>query len=188
MATAAAADGTILVKKYSNRRLYDTRRSRYITLEDLASLIRDGATVKVVDANKGTDLTRLVLTQVILEEQDRLDLLPVDLLHHIIKVQGTMMQGPFAAFLSMAIKQFLSTGQAWERQVTGMLDGWPMFPGMAGFGGTPSAGPTTDAAPPPAEESPDSSASDDEGGSDEALGQLRTRMDDLLAQLNRTRK
>ncbi|MDP7114655.1 MAG: polyhydroxyalkanoate synthesis regulator DNA-binding domain-containing protein, partial [Myxococcota bacterium] len=91
MVKATAAGGEILIKKYSNRRLYDTRRSRYITLDDLAGMIRDGATVKVVDANKGSDLTRLVLTQVILEEQDRIDLLPVDLLHHIIKVQGTMM-------------------------------------------------------------------------------------------------
>jgi polyhydroxyalkanoate synthesis repressor PhaR len=187
MATATAAGDETLIKKYSNRRLYDTRRSRYITLEDLAGMIRDGATVKVVDANKGSDLTRLVLTQVILEEQDRLDLLPVDLLHHIIKVQGTMMQGPFAAFLSMAIKQFLSTGQAWERQMSGMLDGWPMFPGMPGFGGGTATSPPPAASAPPGPE-PAEEATPDGGGSDEALGQLRSRMDDLLAQLNRTRK
>ena len=187
MAEATAPTGTILIKKYSNRHLYDTNRSRYITLEDLAGMIRDGATIQVVDANKGTDLTRLVLTQVILEEQDRLDLLPVELLHHIIKVQGTMMQGPFAAFLSMAIKQFLSTGQAWERQMTGMLDGWPGFPGMPGFGAAA-------ASPPPARGSADgdgTAAAGEEapdGGSDPALDNLRTRMDDLLSQLNRTKR
>lgn len=184
MAEAAAPQGTILIKKYSNRRLYDTNRSRYITLEDLAGMIGDGATIKVVDANKGTDLTRLVLTQVILEEQDRLDLLPVELLHHIIKVQGTMMQGPFAAFLSMAIKQFLSTGQAWERQMTGMLDGWPSFPGMPGFGAAAASPPPG----PPGQAPEEPEAPSPKGGSDEALGNLRTRMDDLLAQLNRTKR
>ncbi len=172
-----ANEGPILIKKYSNRRLYDTRRSGYITLEDLAGMIRDGATVKVVDAANGNDLTRQVLTQVILDEQDRLDLIPVELLHHIIHVQGTMMQGPFAAFLNTAISQFLASGNVWQQQVDKMMGGW------AGFGGTAAAGKKAE---PPADESPAEPPPEPEApkaGGD--LDELRDRMDALLGRLNK---
>ena len=71
--------------------------------------------------------------------------------------------------------------------MSGMLDGWPMFPGMPGFGGGTATSPPPAASAPPGPE-PAEEATPDGGGSDEALGQLRSRMDDLLAQLNRTRK
>jgi len=170
MEAGTAPEGNeILIKKYSNRRLYDTRQSKYITLEDLAALIRDGATVKVVDAKGGKDLTRVVLTQVILEEQDRLDLFPVELLHHVIKTQGTMLQGPFATFLSMAMKQFLSTGEMWERQVQGLVQG---------MGGGREGRPAAKAADP--EPAPDE---EPVAGRDEDLDAVRNRMKALLGRL-----
>jgi len=58
----------IVIKKYENRRVYDTSKSRYVNLEDLAELIREGADVQVVDAKTGEDLTRVTLTQIILED------------------------------------------------------------------------------------------------------------------------
>ena len=156
----------VIIKKYANRRLYDTQQSKYITLDDLAGKIREGATVKVVDANRGTDLTRQVLTQVILEEQDRLDLLPVEMLHHVIKVQGTVLQGPFASFLTMAMKQFHDTGNLWQRQMDSMFDGWPGWAKTA----PPDPAPAPDPVPPQANQD---------------LGDLRQRMDALLDRLGK---
>ena len=112
---------TLLVKKYANRRLYDTERSHYITLDELANLVRGGRAVRVVDAKSGDDLTRAVLIQVILEEQGRLDMLPVELLQQIIRVQGTVQQGPLASFLSKSYTQYATMGEAWTRQVDQVL-------------------------------------------------------------------
>lgn len=128
-------ESRVTIKKYSNRRLYDTRESRYITLEDLAGIIQQGATVKVVDAGSGQDLTRQVLTQVILEQQDRLDLIPVELLHAVIRSQGTLQQAPFAAFLSAATQQFASAGHLWAQQMASLFGRLPGFPpaGPVGF-------------------------------------------------------
>jgi len=117
-------DGEFLVvKKYSNRRLYDTTRSQHITLEELARLVRGGAVVKVIDATTGADLTRQVLTQAILDQQSPLTLIPVELLHAILKYQGTIYQAAFSSFLGMVMKQFLATGKMWERQIAKMLAG-----------------------------------------------------------------
>ncbi len=95
-----------LIKKYPNRRLYDTVKSTYITLEELADLVRTGEQVEVVGAKSGEDLTRQVLTQVILEEKGRLELIPVEMLHYVIQVQGTNMAGPFDGFLNQIFSQF----------------------------------------------------------------------------------
>ncbi len=105
------------IKKYANRRLYDTDQSRYITLAELAAIVRAGRRVEVVDAKSGDDLTRQVLVQVILDEQERLDLLPIDLLHHVIRVQGTVQAEALSTFLGESLQQFLSVGEAWSRQL-----------------------------------------------------------------------
>ncbi len=178
---AFANSEPLTIKKYANRRLYDTRRSRYITLEDLAQMIRDGVVVEVVDANKGTDLTRQVLTQVILEEQDRLDLIPVEMLHHIIKVQGTMLQGPFASFLSMAMKQFNATGSLFQRQVDAMFDGWP---GQRTE--PPSEHPSVDADETAADSGEQPAVGGAPGQGDD-MHDLRGRMDALLERLGKKR-
>ncbi|MBN1946942.1 MAG: hypothetical protein JW797_14810 [Bradymonadales bacterium] len=147
--STGAGDGPVLIKKYSNRRLYDTRQSRYITLGELAGIVASGSPVKVVDAASGEDLTRQVLVQVILEQQDRLDLLPVELLHAVIRIQGTFQQAPFAAFLAAATQQFLSAGSMWARQMANLVGGVPGmgtgvfsgFPGGGGMGGFPGFAP-----------------------------------------------
>lgn len=79
-----AAD-TIVIKKYANRRLYDTSASRYINLEDIGVLVRNGKAVQVVDANSGEDLTRVTLTQVIVEDAKGQPAgLPLELLRQLI--------------------------------------------------------------------------------------------------------
>lgn len=75
----------VVVKKYENRRLYDTGASRYVNLDDVARMVRDGVEVQVVDARSGEDLTRVILTQVIMEDaKGRESGLPLDLLRKLI--------------------------------------------------------------------------------------------------------
>src|SRR5438552_2745828 len=76
----------VLIKKYGNRRLYDTEASRYITLDDLAARVRSGSEVRVVDAKSNEDLTQATLTQLIMENRGASQLLPVSLLHQLIRL------------------------------------------------------------------------------------------------------
>ena len=79
----------VVIKKYENRRLYDTTNSRYVNLEDIAEMVRAGTDVQVVDANSGEDLTRLVLTQIIVEHAKEPDsAYPVDFLRQMIMASG----------------------------------------------------------------------------------------------------
>lgn len=78
-------NSTVVIRKYGNRRLYDTSASRYVNLEDVAALLRAGATVEVVDAKTGEDLTRVILTQIIVEDaKDQPAGLPLELLRQLI--------------------------------------------------------------------------------------------------------
>lgn len=76
----------MLVKKYGNRRLYDTEASRYITLEELSARIREGDDVDVIDAKTGQDLTQVTLAQIILESRGGAKLLPVPLLKQLVRM------------------------------------------------------------------------------------------------------
>src|SRR5690606_6109720 len=83
----------IIVKKYANRRLYNTETSSYITLETLAQMVRQGRDFKVVDAKTGDDITRTVLTQIIVEEEAQgKNMLPVSFLRELIAMYGDNMQ------------------------------------------------------------------------------------------------
>ncbi|MGH7480191.1 MAG: polyhydroxyalkanoate synthesis regulator DNA-binding domain-containing protein, partial [Candidatus Methylomirabilales bacterium] len=89
----------VLIKKYSNRKLYDLNRSRYVTLEEIAEMIRQGRQVRIVDADSQEDLTNVTLVQILLEEEKRRNLLPVAFLHRLIKY-GEMYQDVFRQYLS----------------------------------------------------------------------------------------
>jgi polyhydroxyalkanoate synthesis repressor PhaR len=79
------AGSTVTIKKYGDRRLYDTNAKRYVKLEDVARMIREGIDVEVVDARTGKDLTRVILTQIVMEEaRDREGGLPMQLLHQLV--------------------------------------------------------------------------------------------------------
>lgn len=77
-----------IIKKYSNRRLYDTTQSAYVNLDDVAGLVRGGEELKVLDVKTGEDLTRSVLLQVLLEQEGGGELFPVGLLHRMIRFGG----------------------------------------------------------------------------------------------------
>ncbi len=104
---------TILVKKYSDRRLYDSSARRYVNLEELARLIRGGAEVRVVDARSGKDLTRVVLTQIIMEEnRDTEAGLPVKLLERLVVASDRATHDFLAWYLDTAFELYKKAGTA----------------------------------------------------------------------------
>ncbi len=109
---------TILIKKYGNRRLYDTSSSRYVNLEDLAAHIRAGRELKVVDAKTGQDLTRVVLTQIITEDaKDKPTGLPLELLRQLIIASDEVRQ----EFLMWYLKSAFDTYQKLQDTVQNRL-------------------------------------------------------------------
>ncbi|QDP18907.1 polyhydroxyalkanoate synthesis repressor PhaR [Sphingomonas xanthus] len=123
---AKAAD-KVTIKKYANRRLYDTESSSYITLDRLAAMIREGRDFEVVDAKSGEDITHQVLTQIIVDEEARgSTLLPVNFLRQLIGLYGGQMQGAVPPYLEAAMDAF----QKQSATMTGAF-GPNMFADMA---------------------------------------------------------
>jgi polyhydroxyalkanoate synthesis repressor PhaR len=102
----------ILIKKYSNRRLYDTEESRYITLGELADKIKDGALVRVEGAETREDLTQATLAQIILESRGAARLLPVALLTQLIRMGDDALAEFLGSYLSTALELYLQAKQA----------------------------------------------------------------------------
>lgn len=97
----------IIIKKYANRRLYDTSTSQYVTLDYLRDLVKKGTEFQVVDAKSGDDLTRGVLAQIIFEEESRgANLLPVDFLRQLIGFYGDSLQSVVPGYLQMSMNSF----------------------------------------------------------------------------------
>lgn len=97
----------ITIKKYSNRRLYDTSQSRYITLEELAEKIKGGEDVQVIDAKSGNDLTQGTLTQIIMESRGAAKLLPVPLLTQLIRMENEALVEFFGKYMGAALNLYL---------------------------------------------------------------------------------
>ena len=109
----AKSDGKVTIKKYANRRLYDTESSAYITLDRLAQMVREGREFEVVDAKTGEDITRQVLTQIIVDEEARgSTMLPVNFLKQLIGLYGNSMQAVVPQYLEAAMDAFKRNQQA----------------------------------------------------------------------------
>ncbi len=106
--------GDVTIKKYSNRRLYDTSDSHYVTLEELAQKIRSGVDVRVVDAKTGDDLTQATLAQIILESRRAGRLLPVPLLLQLIRMGDDALSEFFSSYMSWALDVYLQARQGAE--------------------------------------------------------------------------
>lgn len=110
-------DKPIRLKKYSNRRLYNTESSAYVTLSEVADMIKQGRTVEVVDARTGADATAYTLTQILLEEaKSRNFLLPVPLLHLMIRFGETLLSEFFETYLQQMIEGYISYKAAFDEQ------------------------------------------------------------------------
>ncbi|HOD36607.1 MAG TPA: polyhydroxyalkanoate synthesis regulator DNA-binding domain-containing protein [Syntrophales bacterium] len=113
----------ILLKKYANRRLYDTEKNTYITLGQVADMIREGRQVKVEDAKTHEDVTAYILTQVVLEEaKSKNILLPVPLLHLFIQYGDTVLSEFFDKYLQQIIRNYLSYKTSVDSQFSKWLD------------------------------------------------------------------
>ena len=101
-------DNTLLLKKYTNRRLYETEKSIYVTLDYVTDIIRHGRKIKVVDAKTGEDVTSAILTQIVFEEaRKKKYLLPTPLLYLIIQYGENVLTDFFEKYLEQTIKNYL---------------------------------------------------------------------------------
>ncbi len=187
-AEAAEAPGAkVVIKKYANRRLYNTASSTYVTLDHLADMVRQGTDFVVYDAKTNDDITRQVLTQIIFEEESRgQNLLPVQFLRQLIRLYGDQMQSFVPSYLEASLDAFARQQERlaaefgkvggvapganlWEEQVRANL---ALFDrAMKIF--TPYGYRTPEPEPPPVPASP---PADD-------LSDLKRRMEEMQAQL-----
>ena len=185
----SGAGETVVIKKYANRRLYNTATSAYVTLEDLARMVREGTEFVVYDAKTNDDLTRQILTQIIFEEESRGEaLLPVQFLRQLIGFYGGQMQGVLPSYLEMSLDAFTRQQEQMRGQFSktfgaapgaGLLDeavkrNMAMFAeAMKMWPGFNAAGAGRPAAAPPPEQAAD------------PLDEMRRQMDEMRAQLDR---
>ncbi len=186
----------VVIKKYANRRLYNTASSAYVTLDDLARMVREGTDFVVFDAKTNEDLTRQILTQIIFEEESRGQaLLPVQFLRQLIGFYGGQMEGVLPSYLQMSLENFARQQETFREQMTKAVGAMPggmmgagmmeaaakqnmamfeqamkMFPGFA-------YGRTT--------ETPAAAVSPSEAKADPALDEMRRQMDEMRAQIER---
>lgn len=176
---------TVLIKKYGNRRLYDTSDSRYVTLDELATKIRSGADLRVVDAQSGEDLTQTTLTQIVLETGNAAKFLPVQLLTQMIRLSDDALAEFFSRYVTGALDLYLQAKRGVQSLATyNPLTQIPMAAGdalarmwMGGFGGAPyQQYPGYTAPPPPYPVAgPPAPEGDGEDGVDEHAPKKRAR-------------
>ncbi|WP_312134877.1 polyhydroxyalkanoate synthesis repressor PhaR [Brevundimonas sp.] len=191
--------GTVVIKKYANRRLYNTATSSYVTLDDLAQMVRQGIEFTVHDAKSNEDLTRQILTQIIFEQENRGEaLLPVQFLRQLIGYYGDNMQAVLPSYLEMSLDRFTRQQDELRQQFTKVFAQTPgsnimeeavrqnmaifertmrMFPG---FGYQPASTET----PASADAADDNKAT----SKDDDLSEMRRQMDAMREQLDRLSK
>lgn len=202
--TARADGDPIIIKKYANRRLYNTAKSSYVTLDDLSQMVRAGEDFAVFDAKSGEDITRSVLTQIIFEEEAKgHNMLPTNFLRQLIRLYGDALQGFVPGYLDSAMDTFsknqekmreaFGSSQAmasfeamarsnmeWFEQAMRMFGpfaggaGGPQMPGMPQPGGNPAKAPK-------AQEKPAADLSED-------LDQLQRQLKEMQEQLSKLSK
>jgi len=115
-----------MIKKYANRRLYDTESSSYITLEHLAAMTREGREFKVVDARSGEEITRSVLTQIIMEQENgEQTMLPIPFLRQLIGLYGNSMQSMVPVYLEASMDALKKNQEQFRETMTGAFTGTP---------------------------------------------------------------
>ena len=124
----------VVVKKYANRRLYNTEASTYVTLDDLAKMVREGRDFVVYDAKTGDDITRSVLTQIIVEEESKVGqaMLPTAFLRQLIGYYGDNLQGLVPRYLEFAMASFGRQQDQMRRTMEQTLGGLIPFPSNFG--------------------------------------------------------
>ncbi len=153
----------VIIKKYENRRLYDTSNSRYVNLEDIAQMVREGTEVQVLDAATGEDLTRLVLSQIVVESAKAPNsAFPLDMLRQMIVASGQVSREGLLGYMKAMVDMYQNTYRAFA-------------PGLSPFDFVqPKSGPETTETPPP-----DGSAAPPPPGAQPSVEELRRRVEEL---------
>lgn len=121
-AKSSDGDTAVVIKKYANRRLYNTARSSYVTLDHLAEMVREGTDFVVRDAKSGDDITRSVLTQIIFEEEGKgASMLPTNFLRQIISLYGDSLQSVVPGYLEASMETFTRHQEEMRTKVTRMF-------------------------------------------------------------------
>jgi polyhydroxyalkanoate synthesis repressor PhaR len=124
----------VIIKKYANRRLYNTETSTYITLDDLAEMVRKGRDFEVVDAKTGNDLTRPVLAQIIFEEETKgAAMLPLSFMKQLIGFYDHSMQSVLPHYLEMVMENFMQNQHEIKEKTDSVLGGFSPFQAMQSF-------------------------------------------------------
>lgn len=188
----------VVIKKYANRRLYNTASSSYVTLEHLSEMVKQGVDFVVYDAKTNEDITRTVLTQIIFEEESQgQSLLPIQFLRQLISFYGNSMQAFLPSYLELSLASFTQQ----QERLRNQLSGFGQAGGMAAydeqirqnlqmfdramkmfspFAYAPTQPQASDPAP--------ASATKADTGADEALTALRKQMAEMQAQLDKIAK
>ncbi|MEM8986431.1 MAG: polyhydroxyalkanoate synthesis repressor PhaR [Pseudomonadota bacterium] len=121
-------DEPITIKKYANRRLYNTATSSYVTLDHLSQMVKDGQNFAVFDAKSGEDITRSVLTQIIFEEESKgQNLLPNEFLRQLIRFYGDSLQSFVPSYLEMSMDTFSRNQEELRKQLGTAFGGTQAF-------------------------------------------------------------
>ncbi|MBA4209595.1 MAG: polyhydroxyalkanoate synthesis repressor PhaR [Parvibaculum sp.] len=122
--TSSTDDDVIVIKKYANRRLYNTATSSYVTLDHLCEMVKQAQEFVVRDAKTGEDITRSVLTQIIFEEEGKgQNLLPINFLRQLIRFYGDSLQSFIPSYLEMSMNSFSKEQEKLRHRVTSALGG-----------------------------------------------------------------
>src|ERR1700681_1160900 len=126
----AKSEEPVVIKKYANRRLYNTGTSTYVTLEDLAGMVKNGEDFIVYDAKTGEDITRSVLTQIIFEQENKggQNLLPITFLRQLIRFYGDSMQMLVPRYLEVSIESLTREQEKFRHQMTQAFGAGPFAP------------------------------------------------------------
>ncbi len=122
--TKSGATGPIVIKKYANRRLYNTHTSSYVTLDHLCEMVKEGVEFEVRDARTGEDITRQVLAQIIFDEENKgQHLLPLQFLRQLIRFYGDSLQAFVPSYLEMSMESFTKNQHEMRQKFTDALGG-----------------------------------------------------------------
>ncbi len=191
MAEKTDSTEPVVIKKYANRRLYNTDKSTYVTLDHLAEMVREGQDFVVKDAKSGEDITRSVLTQIIFEEESKgHNMLPTNFLRQLIGLYGDSLQGVVPGYLDATMETFAKNQDAMRAQIQNALGGNPAMAGLETMARTnmewfenamrmftPFAA-TGQTPEPEAKEQDDS-------GKDVELGELKSQLAEMQEQLSK---
>jgi len=123
MAKKKTTTDQVIIKRYGNRRLYNTETSSYVNYQDLIKLIRDGHDIQVIDSKTKADVTKSVLMQAILEEEkNEKNLLPLPFLFQLIRSREEAAQDFFKNYLASSFEAYLKTKEEFDKRFRGMLE------------------------------------------------------------------